>query len=310
MPLAPAVKPERNSPFCIHLTCVNSIFAHPQHPSKLLHRNTTEKVVAASNSEEAFRFTDLPGEQRNSIYRHLFDDITTPDSAFHVWKELEGLPRYPDLKAYSAIIATCRQINTEASTIFEKEYIPRLTVYVEGLQGLWQLSKPATDNKLKGSGASFLVRTRTQVSDGSFNIGSLALFSGSFGAKVVSAPYAPLSPWSSAGEGVQIRTSTKDGKPLEKQVAYHKVFYQSKWLQQLPLGYKGMVFFKHREDDVQEGTTILEGRFNLIGWCSSRFDGDEMKEHDWWDMHDIVFKDTLASQSNDYDALPAMELLW
>ena len=118
-------------------------------------------MAVNSGSNTVFRFLDLPGEQRNAIYCHLFNDITTLDQQFHIWEKNDRLPRYPFLTTYCALILTCHQINTEASSIFEKEYLPHLTLYFNDLLQLHALSDSATNNTLKQNGARFLLRSPT-----------------------------------------------------------------------------------------------------------------------------------------------------
>lgn len=76
---------------------------------------------------DPFHFEDLPGEQRNSVYRFLFDDITSLDKAFDVWHpQVPHLHR--QLNAYSALLQTCKTVCHEAKTLFEAEYLPNMVL--------------------------------------------------------------------------------------------------------------------------------------------------------------------------------------
>lgn len=106
---------------------------------------------------EAFRLMDLPGEQRNEVYRMLFDDITTPDREFQVWAS--DAPKYDGkLTAYSALVRTCKTVFQEASTIWQAEYLPNLTLYFLNPTTLFNVCGPDASTELKKTGVKFLLR--------------------------------------------------------------------------------------------------------------------------------------------------------
>lgn len=102
-----------------------------------------------------FRFQDLPGEQRNTLYRALLDDVTTPTKAFDLWDE--GFPGYDQMAAYTALIRTCRA-GFEVSTIFEKEYLPVIPWYFNDMRTLWDSSGLDSVAGLRNGGGKYVLR--------------------------------------------------------------------------------------------------------------------------------------------------------
>lgn len=88
-------------------------------------------TISTLTVEAALPFRDLPGEQRHSVYRYLFDNITAISQFFRVWKEEDGLPHHPQLKTYKALLLACKHVKHEASTIFEAECLPHMTFYFD-----------------------------------------------------------------------------------------------------------------------------------------------------------------------------------
>jgi len=95
---------------------------------------------------DTFPFLELPGEQRNSIYRFLFDDITTPDACFDVWSQHGDIPHYPNLPTFTSLICTCRVVRREARSIFEEEYISQLRFYFSDMKEFREFTDAHVDD--------------------------------------------------------------------------------------------------------------------------------------------------------------------
>lgn len=117
---------------------------------------------------------ELPGEQRNQIYRYLFDDITTISGTFDVWAKT--LPQYDrKLAAYSALVRTCKTVQQEASSIFLTEYLPRLMFYFNDLHTFYAVCGPAACASLKSTSAGFVLRSPTTLKSLPFGTATMKL---------------------------------------------------------------------------------------------------------------------------------------
>ena len=80
--------------------------------------NVTSDMAAPPN-DATFRLMDLPGELRNNIYRHYFDELANEkQKRSNYWPE-NGVD-------FMAILHSSSQIRKEAAPIFYKEYIGNL----------------------------------------------------------------------------------------------------------------------------------------------------------------------------------------
>ena len=126
----------------------------------------------ADKAGEAFPFFDLPGEQRNAVYRFLFDDITVPSHPMPDCGVRTGSPTHYEgkLAAYAALLQTCRIVKYEASSIFDNEYMPRITICFRDLDDFYSITKAASNASLKTSPAMFMLQTpKVQTVGGSLD---------------------------------------------------------------------------------------------------------------------------------------------
>lgn len=107
--------------------------------------------------ETTFRFQDLPGEQRNAVYRALFDGITRPTKDFDLWDE--EVPEYHLVATYTSLIRVNRAVSFEARTIFEKEYLPKMPIYFNDLRSAWEYAARPSIAGLRNGGARYVLRT-------------------------------------------------------------------------------------------------------------------------------------------------------
>lgn len=117
-----------------------------------------DRQITTELNAGSFPFLDLPGEQRNAVYRLLFDDITESSKAFDVWDP--NFPRYEYIPTRIALLQTCWTINYEAYSIFLAEYLPNMIFYFDSLYDFWSFTRNMSSSSvLKTSGAEYMLRS-------------------------------------------------------------------------------------------------------------------------------------------------------
>lgn len=127
--------------------------------------NQKHRTPQTDRFADSFPLMRLPGEQREAIYRALFDDLVSETQEINVWSK--SLPVY-NLRAYVALIRTCRQVRREACSVFLKEYLPQTVWYFDDLHHFHRFSTSAATDQLKAADVCFVLKTPvvTAVSHG------------------------------------------------------------------------------------------------------------------------------------------------
>lgn len=107
-------------------------------------------------SDSALSLLQLPAEHRDAIYRTVFDDITSTARNTSIWSKRLAKCR---LSSYLALILTCRQVQYEASLIFEREYLQNLVWYFDDLHEFYQFTVSALSSNIRSTSASFVLKT-------------------------------------------------------------------------------------------------------------------------------------------------------
>lgn len=101
----------------------------------------------ATSASTSKKIIDLPGELRNEIYRHFFEDIlarTTPTATTGPLPINRDDIQYSPANAFEEIVSlflTSRQISTEARSLFNGLYFPRRHYLLHSRESIYSFSR-------------------------------------------------------------------------------------------------------------------------------------------------------------------------
>lgn len=237
--------------------------------------------LPSKSFKPSFRFLELPGEQRNEIYRCLFDDITKISGAFDVWKS--DLPGYSGkLASYAALARTCRSIHQEARTIFHAEYLSSMTLFFDDLRTFASVCGPNVKGGLKASGARFVFRMPILPETAGFGVMVMQLMVGpGFRAELI-----PVNLHDSLVSMIHgsahtlwdYQTAAVGGSSVRVHLVKDAVYYVTKFPRILPKFPQLTMLIRSSigQSEAAQATETIEGRFRDLTWRGWEA-GDDMK---------------------------------